>query len=192
MSNTWDTVFEEGFSSVPVCNNCLIICLLVLQALTCHFVRHVPVFCNFQYCCIPLIVYLCDVLNKLISCTSLNCLSFCLRFIFFSFIKVITGIFNKRYFASLTCVFYLRHSSNWNPHRLHSEPFPPKENHNVRLLRFDDDHDHICYRFAQVQIFGGKVMYSDHYTMNAGAGSREASHSVIRFHELVDSGTQGV
>jgi hypothetical protein len=34
--------------------------------------------------------------------------------------------------------------------------FPPKENHNVGLLRFDDDHDHICYRFAQVQIFGGK------------------------------------
>jgi hypothetical protein len=78
-----------------------------------------------------------------------------MRFNFF-FIKVITGIFNKRYFASLTCVFYLRHSSNWNPHRLHSEPFPPKENHNVGLLRFDDDHDHICYRFAQVQIFGGK------------------------------------
>jgi hypothetical protein len=44
MSNTWDTVFEEGFSSVPVCNNCLIICLLVLQALNCHFVCHVPVF----------------------------------------------------------------------------------------------------------------------------------------------------
>jgi hypothetical protein len=43
-----------------------------------------------------------------------------------------------------------------NPHRLHSEPFPPQENHNVGLLRFDDDHDHICYRFAQVQIFGGK------------------------------------
>jgi hypothetical protein len=62
----------------------------------------------------------------------------------------------KRYFASLTCVFYLRHSSNWNPHRLHSEPFPPKEKHNVGLLRFDDDHDHICYRFAQVRIFGGK------------------------------------
>jgi hypothetical protein len=78
-----------------------------------------------------------------------------MRFNFF-FIKVITGIFNKRYFASLTCVFYLRHSSNWNPHRLHSEPFPPKENHNVGLLRFYDDHDHICYRFAQVQIFGGK------------------------------------
>jgi hypothetical protein len=34
--------------------------------------------------------------------------------------------------------------------------FPPKEKHNVGLLRFDDDHDHICYRFAQVQIFGGK------------------------------------
>jgi hypothetical protein len=27
---------------------------------------------------------------------------------------------------------------------------------NVELLRFDDDHDHICYRFAQVRIFGGK------------------------------------
>jgi hypothetical protein len=23
-------------------------------------------------------------------------------------------------------------------------------------LRFDDDHDHICYRFAQVRIFAGK------------------------------------
>jgi hypothetical protein len=34
--------------------------------------------------------------------------------------------------------------------------FPPKEKHNVGLLRFDDDHDHICYRFAQVRIFGGK------------------------------------
>jgi hypothetical protein len=34
--------------------------------------------------------------------------------------------------------------------------FPPKEKHNVGLLRFDDDQDHICYRFAQVQIFGGK------------------------------------
>jgi hypothetical protein len=54
-------------------------------------------------------------------------------------------------------VFYLGNSFNWNPHRLHSEPFPPKEKHNVGLLRFDDDHDHICYRFAQVRIFGGKV-----------------------------------
>jgi hypothetical protein len=61
MSNTWDTVFEEGFSSVPVSNNCLIICLLVLQALTCHFVRHIPVFCYFKYCCIHLVVYLCTV-----------------------------------------------------------------------------------------------------------------------------------
>jgi hypothetical protein len=34
--------------------------------------------------------------------------------------------------------------------------FPPKEKHNVGLLRFDDDQDHICYRFAQVRIFGGK------------------------------------
>jgi hypothetical protein len=34
--------------------------------------------------------------------------------------------------------------------------FPPKEKHNVGLLRFDDDHDHICYRFAQVRIFCGK------------------------------------
>jgi hypothetical protein len=39
---------------------------------------------------------------------------------------------------------------------LHSEPFPPKENHNVELLQFDDNHDHICYRFAQVRIFGRK------------------------------------
>jgi hypothetical protein len=29
-----------------------------------------------------------------------------------------------------------------------------KEKHNVGLLRFDEDH--ICYRFAQVRIFGGK------------------------------------
>jgi hypothetical protein len=34
--------------------------------------------------------------------------------------------------------------------------FPQKEKHNVGLLRFDDDHDHIYYRFAQVRIFGGK------------------------------------
>jgi hypothetical protein len=126
MSNTWDTVFEEGFSSVPVCNNCLIICLLVLQALNCHFVCHVPVFLLFKYCCLHLVVYLCDVLNLLISCTSLNLISvLCIRSNFF-FIKVIADIFNKRYFASLTCVFYLRHSSNWNPHRLHSEPFSAK------------------------------------------------------------------
>jgi hypothetical protein len=25
----------------------------------------------------------------------------------------------------------LRHSSYWNPNRLHSAPLPPKENHNV-------------------------------------------------------------
>jgi hypothetical protein len=56
----------------------------------------------------------------------------------------------------LLYVFYLRYSSNWNPHRLHSELFPPKEKHNVGLLRFDNDHDHICYRFAQVRIFGEK------------------------------------
>jgi hypothetical protein len=30
MSNTGDTVFEEDFLSVPVCNNCIIICLLIL------------------------------------------------------------------------------------------------------------------------------------------------------------------
>jgi hypothetical protein len=30
--------------------------------------------------------------------------------------------------------FILRYSSNWNSHRLHSEPFPPKENHNVGPL----------------------------------------------------------
>jgi hypothetical protein len=34
--------------------------------------------------------------------------------------------------------------------------FSAKRKHNVGLLRFDDDHDHICYRFAQVRIFGGK------------------------------------
>jgi hypothetical protein len=34
--------------------------------------------------------------------------------------------------------------------------FPPKEKYSVGLLRFDDDHDHICYRFAQVRIFAGK------------------------------------
>jgi hypothetical protein len=124
MSNTWDTVFEEGFSSVPVCNNCTIICSLVLQALTSHFVCYVPVFCYFKYGCIHLVVYLCDVLNYLVNFLYFVKLSFCLfGFVSYFFIKVITGIFNKRYFASLTCVFYLRYSSNWNPHRLHSEPF---------------------------------------------------------------------
>jgi hypothetical protein len=84
-------------------------------------------------------------------------LNFCpFVFVSFFFNRSYYRHFNKRYFASLTCVFYLRHSSNWNHHRLHSEPFPPKEKHNVGPLRFDDDHDHICYRFAQVRIFGGK------------------------------------
>jgi hypothetical protein len=70
--------------------------------------------------------------------------------------------------ASLTCVFYLRHSSNWNPHRLHSEPFlffPPKERHNVGLLRFDDDHDHICYRLRRFKYLAEKVMSSNHYNL---------------------------
>jgi hypothetical protein len=31
----------------------------------------------------------------------------------------------------LLACFILRHSSDWNPHRLHSEPFPPKEKHNI-------------------------------------------------------------
>jgi hypothetical protein len=44
---------------------------------------------------------------------------------------LLQAFFNKRYFATLTYVFYLRYSSNWNPHRLHSEPFPPKKKHNV-------------------------------------------------------------
>jgi hypothetical protein len=61
------------------------------------------------------------------------------------------AFFNKRYFASLTCVFILRHSSNWNPRRLHPEPFPPKENHNVGPLRFDDDHDHICFSLRRFE-----------------------------------------
>jgi hypothetical protein len=78
MSNTWDTVFEEGFSSVPVCNNCTIICSLVLQALTCHFVCYVPVFCYFKYCCIPLVVYLCDVPTQLVNFLYFVKLSFCL------------------------------------------------------------------------------------------------------------------
>jgi hypothetical protein len=66
------------------------------------------------------------------------------------------AFFNKRYFATLTYVFYLRYSSNWNPHRLHSEPFPPKKKTQRRTLRFDDDHHHTCISFAQVRIFGGK------------------------------------
>jgi hypothetical protein len=75
MSNTWDTVFEEGLSSVPVCNNCTIICSLVWQVLTCHFVCYVPVFCYFKYCCIHLVVYLCDVLVNFLYFVKL---SFCL------------------------------------------------------------------------------------------------------------------
>jgi hypothetical protein len=47
--------------------------------------------------------------------------------------------------------FILRHSSNWNPHRLHPEPFPPKENHNVGPLRFNDDHDHICFSLRRFE-----------------------------------------
>jgi hypothetical protein len=75
--------------------------------------------------------------------------------------------------ASLTCVFYLRHSSNWNPHRLHSEPFlffPPKERHNVGLLRFDDDHDHICYRLRRFKYLAEKVMSSNHYSGDLSTG----------------------
>jgi hypothetical protein len=59
---------------------------------------------------------------------------------------------------------------NWNPHRLHSEPFlffPPKERHNVGLLRFDDDddHDHICYRLRRFKYLSEKVMSSNHYSI---------------------------
>jgi hypothetical protein len=65
-------------------------------------------------------------------------------------------------------VFYLRHSSNWNPHRLHSEPFlffRQKKDHNVGLLRFDDDHDHICYRLRRFKYLAEKVMSSNHYKL---------------------------
>jgi hypothetical protein len=62
---------------------------------------------------------------------------------------------NQRYHRHFSikihmCVI-LRYSSNWNPHRLHSEPFPPKENQNVGPLRFDDDHDHICFSLRRFE-----------------------------------------
>jgi hypothetical protein len=41
--------------------------------------------------------------------------------------------------------------------------FPPKERHNVGLLRFDDDHDHICYRLRRFKYLAEKVMSSNHY-----------------------------
>jgi hypothetical protein len=42
--------------------------------------------------------------------------------------------------------------------------FPPKERHNVGLLRFDDDHDHICYRLRRFKYLAEKVMSSNHYS----------------------------
>jgi hypothetical protein len=39
--------------------------------------------------------------------------------------------------------------------------FPPKERHNVGLLRFDDDHDHICYRLRRFKYLAEKVMSSN-------------------------------
>jgi hypothetical protein len=41
--------------------------------------------------------------------------------------------------------------------------FPPKERHNVGLLPFDDDHDHICYRLRRFKFLAEKVMSSNHY-----------------------------
>jgi hypothetical protein len=38
--------------------------------------------------------------------------------------------------------------------------FPPKERHNVGLLRFDDDHDHICYRLRRFKYLAEK---KNHY-----------------------------
>jgi hypothetical protein len=43
--------------------------------------------------------------------------------------------------------------------------FPPKERHNVGLLRFDDDHDHICYRLRRFKYLAEKVMSSNHYNI---------------------------
>jgi hypothetical protein len=68
---------------------------------------------------------LCNGLSELIFCTWLYLAP--VNFGFISFVRrkstLSQTFFNKRYLAPLTCVFYLRHSSNWNPHRLHSEPF---------------------------------------------------------------------
>jgi hypothetical protein len=120
----------------------------------CHFVCQLPVFCLFQVlppqsCCLslqwPQLINLFYIV-KLNVCY-FGVVSFLIYYRHFS----IKGIFRP----SHVC-FILRYSSSWNPHRLHSEHFPPKEKHNVRPLRFDDDHHHSCTSFAQVRIFGGK------------------------------------
>jgi hypothetical protein len=61
--------------------------------------------------------------------------------------------------------------------------FPPKENHNVGLLRFDDDHDHICYRFAQVRIFGGK---SNVFKSLQGISESRKKNRGFRFKKTID------
>jgi hypothetical protein len=69
--------------------------------------------------------------------------------------------------------------------------FPPKERH-VGLLRFDDDHDHICYRFAQVRIFGGKsnVFKSLQYSLpvynSRMENSRLYSTCYLKHHSIYD------
>jgi hypothetical protein len=103
----------------------------------------------FKCFCVNIVVCFCNGLSWLIYFILLDLVP--VNFGFSSFVHrkstLSQAFFNKRYFASLTCVFYFAvlFQLDWNPHRLHSEPLPPKEKHNVGPLRIDDDHDHICF-----------------------------------------------
>jgi hypothetical protein len=100
MSNTWDTVFEEGFSSVPVCFFFAIFNLSFLLS----FTRSVC----FKCCCINIVVYMYLQWPQLVNllCCTWSPLILDLFHLFAENQRYHRHFFNKRYFASLTCVFY--------------------------------------------------------------------------------------
>jgi hypothetical protein len=70
--------------------------------------------------------------------------------------------------------------------------FPPKQKHNVGLLRFDDDHAHISYRFAQVPIFGGKSnVFKSLQVLFTKFCKRHPKSAIERFNLLGENGVRG-
>jgi hypothetical protein len=69
--------------------------------------------------------------------------------------------------------------------------FPPKVRHNVGLLRFDDDHDHICYRLRRFKYLAEKVMSSNHYTLNKHLTSKLQISPNFTLDSVADSNYRG-
>jgi uncharacterized protein YbgA (DUF1722 family) len=73
--------------------------------------------------------------------------------------------------------FILGYSSNWNPHRLHSEPLPPEEKHNVgpfASMMFTTTLVSVLRRFEYLAERSNVLDHYNHY-MSSSLGDDENS-----------------